>query len=269
VLALAIALLLTTQSEPLQTEEDYRITLFERVVPSVVYIDISEGFGTGFFLNNSGLILTNAHVVGGRKTVQVVLRDGTRIKGTVVESKPKGVDLALVQIERKNTPAATLGHASNLRVGSWVGAIGHGMGGVWSFVTGMVSNIYPDGKRRGVFQTQIPLNPGNSGGPIFDRHGQVVGIVTWGIEQSNSINFALRVEEIEHFARFALPCSDCLMVTVPKGAQVYFDGRLVGTGPQINLKPTEGAHDLVVSWKGKVKEVKFNYPEKRRVDVTF
>lgn len=146
--------------------------------------------GSGFFVEPR-LILTNAHVVKGREKVDVVLHDGRRVEGMVVERAVDDVDLALIEIATEGKPLE-LDAKGELQVGTWVASVGHGMGGVWSYTTGMISNIYPNGAERPVFQTQIPLNPGASGGPIFDRRGMVLGIVMSGIEDSNSINFAIR-----------------------------------------------------------------------------
>jgi len=174
-----------------------------------------------------------------------------------------------VQVPRQGTPALALA-GRELRVGAWVGAVGHGLGGVWAFNTGMVSNIYPvgtAGKDKPIFQTQIPLNPGNSGGPIFDKLGRVVGVVTSGIKASNSINFAIRVDTaLERFPRLVKLC-DCLVVEAPAGAPVFVDEVLVGQGPRVIVPVTRAAHDVIVSVGGKVRRERIEFPAVRRLDL--
>ena len=137
-------------------------------------VSLKKSFGTGFFVSDHGLILTNAHVVGDQEIVSVTLRNGTELRGKVIEKGRDGRDVALVKVDMKETPGLRIAGFERMRVGSWAASIGHGEGAIWSFNTGMVSNIYRTGERSSFFQTQIPLNPGSSGGPIFNRNGQVM-----------------------------------------------------------------------------------------------
>ncbi|AKU92018.1 S1C family serine protease [Vulgatibacter incomptus] len=243
----ALASVLTASGVPTSSRGDalaelerQQQELFQLVAPSVVFISRGDALGSGFFVSDSGLILTNAHVVGKSKTVTVLLNDGARLQGEVVERAADDVDLALVQVGIRGTRPLPLGGGS-LQVGSWVASVGHGLGGAWTFTTGMVSNIYPLGAERPVFQTQIPLNPGNSGGPVVDRAGRVVGIVTAGIEKSNNVNFAIRVElALQKLAGLA-PFCNCLLIEIPAGTPVYVDGKLAGKGPRI-LVPASAPH---------------------------
>lgn len=135
----------------------------------MVFISNGEGFGSGFFVSEDGLVLTNAHVVGDAKLVDVLLHDGRRLKGAVVERAQKSLDLALVEVAVKGARALELDELAGVRVGSFAASVGHGEGAIWTFNAGMVTNIYPAGGERPILQTQIPLNPGNSGGPVIDR----------------------------------------------------------------------------------------------------
>jgi S1-C subfamily serine protease len=167
--------------------------LFRKLAPSVVIVSPGPSFGSGSFVHPDGLILTNAHVVHDNKKVDVVLFSGKHVEGKVVERAGRGVDLALVQVPEKGPPLSLDG-MTNLKVGSWVASCGNGAGGIWTFNVGIVTNIYRTKAEGRVFQTQIPLNPGSSGGPVVDRLGRIAGIVTAGILLSNSINFAISVE---------------------------------------------------------------------------
>lgn len=102
-----------------------------------------------------------------------------------------------------------------------------------------------------MFQTQIPLNPGNSGGPVVDRRGDVVGIVTAGILAAQNINFATRADlALRSLDRLGGAC-DCLVVTAPAGAPIFVDGRMVGTGPRVTVIVGDGPHTVFAVIGGK------------------
>jgi S1-C subfamily serine protease len=249
----------------LAAQEAQQQALFEKVTPSVVYVSAKERFGSGFFISHEGLILTNAHVVEDATTVTVVLHDGRRVEGTVVERGEQRIDVALVQVPLKDTPTLPQGSVSEVKVGSWVAAIGHGRGAVWTFNTGMVSNIYPDGAERPVFQTQIPLNPGNSGGPIFDRRGRIIGIVTAGIADASSINFGIGMEIARRsLSRLAASC-DCLTVEAPEKVPVFVNGKMAGTGPRIVIMAEPRAYEVFAVINGKMRKASVKYPETKLV----
>jgi serine protease Do len=251
---------------PLEAFEEAQEKLFEQVAPSVVHITGKQGTGTGFFVNSDGLILTNEHVVRGAENVQVITLDGKKHRGSVVATGGKKADLALVKVSVKRR-ALKLADLRDVRVGSWVGAVGHGWGGVWAYTTGIVSNVYPSGDARPVFQTQIPLNPGNSGGPVFDRQGRVVGIVTWGIERANNINFAI-TSEVAMFTFSEIPVTcDCLIVTAPDGLPIFVDEKMAGKGPGLLIHARPGAtYEIFVVKNGKMDKRKVQFPNLRRVE---
>jgi S1-C subfamily serine protease len=266
--ALVLGLYATVAAgEPLEELERAQQRLFEQVAPAVVYISSGDAFGSGFFVRQDGLILTNAHVVGKRDTVDVIRSDGQKLRGKVVERAPEELDLALVQVEVKGAPVLPLTGFSDLRVGSWVGSVGHGAGAIWTFNTGMVSNIYPVGAERPVFQTQIPLNPGNSGGPVFDRWGRVAGVVTASLKESQAINFAIQVDLAIRKLRGLAELCDCLVVTVPAGLPVFVDGKMVGTGPRVVVPVEPRTHEVFVVVKGQMRRKQVSFPEQREVDL--
>lgn len=254
-------------ADSVAAQEAFQQALFERVAPAVAFIATRQAFGSGLLVSSDGLILTNAHVVKGQDVVDVVLHDGRKFRGKVIERGADEIDVALVQVEARGTPTLPLASKSDLRVGNWVAAVGHGRGGIWTFNVGMVSNIYPDGHERPVFQTQIPLNPGNSGGPIVDRHGRVVGIVTAGIEGANSINFGIDID----VARKALTRLDgqceCLVITAPAQVPVFVDGRMVGQGPRVIVAVSPGKHDVFGVVAGKMIRHAIEYPAVRAVSL--
>jgi serine protease Do len=158
-----------------------------------------------------------------------------------------------------------------------VAAIGHGMGTTWTYTTGMVSNTYPvDGfADKPLFQTQIPLNPGNSGGPIFDRNGVVVGVVTAGIQKAQSINFAIRSSEaLRRFARLAGPrppassvAPAALTVIAPEGAPVFVDGASVGKGPRVTAAVSPGEHEALAIIGGAAVRQRVTFPGTASVEL--
>lgn len=239
-LALSMSCLLA--ADPLEAMEQHQQQLFEKLAPTVVFITTEGSLGSGVLVA-PGLILTNAHVVKKSATVDVVLHDGRKARGTVMERGSEEVDLALVRIPLDDAPVAKIAFESSLRVGSWVGAIGHGEGSVWSFNVGMVSNLYSGKSQREVFQTQIPLNPGNSGGPIFDRKGVVVGIVTAGVTGANSINFGIDTSVAFRHLAGLRALSSSVTLLAPEGVPIFFDNKNVGVGPLVVVprldKPTE------------------------------
>ncbi|MBI5545381.1 MAG: trypsin-like peptidase domain-containing protein [Deltaproteobacteria bacterium] len=246
--------------------ETYQRKLFDRLAPSVVFVRSKEGFGSGFFVTAQGLILTNNHVVKDCKSVDVVLHDGRRLAGTVVARAGEDVDLALVQVPLQDTPAPPLESVKGLSVGAWVGSIGHGAGAVWTFNTGMVSNIYFDGMDRPVFQTQIPLNPGNSGGPIFDRLGRVVGVVTAGIKDANAMNFSISIDLARRTLKQLADSSDCLTILAPEKVPVFVDNVMVGAGPRVVLQAVPGkTYNVFAIIEGRMARASAAFPEIREV----
>jgi serine protease Do len=238
-LSLFVVLSLASSPSPddvVSAQEAFQQELFERVAPTVVFISTGSGFGSGFAVSDS-LILTNRHVVEKAKdsAVKVVLRSGRVLNGKVVELGEGDVDVALVQVKEPELPVASFLQNPNIRVGSWVAAVGHGEGSVWTFNTGMVSNVYANNSQRRVFQTQIPVNPGNSGGPIVDRQGRAVGIVTAGIAGANSINFGIDLS----VAFQALPrlrsSSRTLTLYGPPGVPLFLNGKSAGIGPSVSV----------------------------------
>jgi S1-C subfamily serine protease len=246
--------------------ERHQQELFERIAPSVVFISDKRGFGSGVLIDSDSLILTNAHVVGDASEVTVVTHDGKKLRGKVVERGEEEVDVALVEVPATHLPFLTILPTDELRVGSWVAAVGHGSGGIWAFNTGMVSNIYPGESGRPVFQTQIPLNPGSSGGPVIDRKGRLVGVVTSGMTNSNSINFAIRASAVVDSLPRLRQQDGTLVITVPAGVRVFLDGVMVGVGPAVTTKPTHGKHEVRAVIGGKMLAKTVEFPSQRRVE---
>ncbi len=138
----------------------------------------SQGMGSGFIVDASGIVLTNAHVVEGADEVRVKLSDRREFKGKIV-GIDKPTDIAVVRIDAKGLPAVKLGDPSKVRVGEWVLAIGSPFGFESTVTAGIVSatsRSLPEGTYVPFIQTDAAVNPGNSGGPLFSMKGEVIGI---------------------------------------------------------------------------------------------
>jgi serine protease Do len=137
-----------------------------------------RGMGSGFIVSPDGVILTNAHVVKDATEVTVKLTDRREFRARVLGHDPK-TDVAVLKIDARNLPVVTLGNPKDLRVGEWVLAIGSPFGFENTVTAGVVSakgRSLPDDSAVPFIQTDVPVNPGNSGGPLFNARGEVVGI---------------------------------------------------------------------------------------------
>jgi S1-C subfamily serine protease len=264
-LALIIAGLLVPN--PLLEMEREQEHVFDQISGSVVFVSTAEGFGSGFFVNDNGLILTSAHVMGTSIVARVITPDGRSYEGRLYKRADNNIDLVLIKIRARGTVPLKLLEKANLRVGAWVASVGHGKGGIWSFNSGMISNIYPDGADRPVFQTQIPLNPGNSGGPVVDTGGRVLGVVTARMTGAEGINFAIRSE-------VALQCFpelsgvfDGLTIVAPKDVPVFVNGQLAGVGPRATYQPEPGVIEVYGVINGTIKRLSVRFPERRLVEL--
>jgi serine protease Do len=244
-----------------QLQKEQR-AIFEAVAPSVVFITHGDSLGSGFFVSSEGDILTNAHVVEDVRQVEVVLHDGRRATGEVVD-RHENWDLAIVNVDIDDIDALPLAPMDDVAVGDWAAAVGHGYGAIWTYTTGMISNIYPDGEDRPLFQTQIPVNPGNSGGPVVDKDGRVIGIVTLSALQAQNLNLAIPVEQaIARLETLAERC-DCLTVELPEGVPLFVDDVMVGTGPRVVIMAERGEYEIVTVVDGQPIRKTVSWPETR------
>jgi len=159
-----------------------------------------RALGSGFVIHPSGYVVTNAHVVERSTTVQVRLASGRRLTGTVV-GRDRRVDLALVKVDAPTTlPVIPLGDSERLAVGELVLALGHPFGLEQTVSLGIVSRkgapLQAAAPGFDFIQTDAAVNPGNSGGPLVDMRGQVVGVNTMAA-RNGSIGFAIPINLIK------------------------------------------------------------------------
>jgi S1-C subfamily serine protease len=230
-------------------EEQQNIAVYKRALPSVVNITSTavaydffyrpvpqQGQGSGFILDREGHILTNNHVIDNAQSVEVTLYNQKKYKASVVGVDPTH-DLALLKIDAPNLTPATLADSSNLQVGVQVYAIGNPFGFSGTMTRGIISAIRsvatPSGhKIDNALQTDASVNPGNSGGPLLNSRGEVIGITTMiasnpngGADQSAGIGFAIPIntakavlDDFAKYGRVRRPSLD--IVTLPIGPDV-------------------------------------------------
>ena len=166
-----------------------------------------EGQGSGIILDGKGLIVTNNHVIEGANQVHVSLKDGRTFTGEVVGSD-EATDVAVIRVNAEDLPAADLGDSENLKVGQFVLAIGNALalpGGPTVSMGVLSAKGRPlpgsDFVFEGLLQTDAAVNPGNSGGPLADLDGRVIGITTMMIPYAQGMGFAIPINTVKKIAQ--------------------------------------------------------------------
>ena len=219
-----------------------------------------RGLGSGVIMSPDGLILTSAHVIANASEVTVKLTDRREFRAQILGRDQK-TDIAVLKIEAENLPTVSVGNPDTLSVGEWVLAIGSPFGFDNSVSVGVVSakgRSLPDGSPIPFIQTDAAVNPGNSGGPLFNAHGEVVGInaqiysrtggyqgVSFAIPIDVALNVQRQIVETGHVSRGVLgvatqdvnqALADAFKLPAPTGA-IVLEVMAGGAGAQAGLLP--------------------------------
>lgn len=216
--------------EPIPTRGETGISVFKKVSPSVVMVVTANfkddkitdsGLGTGVIIDPGGYVLTNWHVIHGFETGIIFLKptsgtapDKNDAYGVKLISESEPADLALLKIVKPPAGliAVSLGDLSSIQVAEDIHIIGHPHGQLWSYSTGVVSQVrdnfdwhYADGSKHmaRVLQMQTAINPGNSGGPVLDNNAKMLGLVAMS-EEGQNMNYAVAIDVIRDFVSKAL-----------------------------------------------------------------
>ena len=184
------------------SSEDIVQKLAAEAKQSIVVVTFSgrdgkqAGLGSGFVVSEDGLIATNLHVIGEARPISVQFADGKKFEVTEVHATEKAMDLAVLRINAANLKPLMLGDSDTLKAGQPVVAIGNPLGFKYSVVSGVVSEKREvDGKP--MIQVAIPIEPGNSGGPLLDHEGRVHGLLTLKSLVTDNLGFAVVVNALK------------------------------------------------------------------------
>lgn len=210
---------------------------------------IDTGLGSGVIYDKAGLILTNNHVVDGATAIDVVLADGTRVSATLVGRDPSN-DVAVIKIDPSKVPAvAALGDSSTVRPGQPVVAIGSPEALENSVTEGIVSGINRQVDTYvGLIQTDAAINHGNSGGPLINAYGQVIGLNTLGVRTDNAqgLNFAIPINKAKQVAATLVSKGNGAVVSTRAYLGVQIDPLNASKAAQYGTKVTQGAYIVKV-----------------------
>lgn len=171
--------------------------VIDDVVKSVVTVRTDRSIGTGFIVDDSGFVVTNQHVIAGANSIVVLTHDRRQIPAQIMVADSFR-DVAILRINA-NYPAINFADSDDLRVGNKVIAIGNPLGLAFTVTEGIVSAVDragPNGLNEYV-QTDVSLNPGNSGGPLIDTQGRLVGINNFKVGDAESLGFALESDALK------------------------------------------------------------------------
>jgi serine protease Do len=165
--------------------------------------EVQRGVGSGFVISDDGYIMTNAHVVEGADEVTVTLTDRREFKAKVLGADKRS-DVALLKVDARNLPSLRIGDSNRIRVGEWVIAIGSPFNLENTVTAGIISAKARDtGEYLPLIQSDVAVNPGNSGGPLINMRGEVIGINSQIATLSgayNGISFAVPIDEVMRVA---------------------------------------------------------------------
>ncbi len=198
-LLLPLSLALLAPALPGFAQQDMQAAI-SRVNDSVFTLKAAESVGSGFVVTAQGEALTCKHVVGEAQEVEVTLANGEKTTATIV-ARDDARDLALLKLDRTGLPAVVFAPSAGLKPGVRVAAVGAPQGLPNSVTAGVVSATAREIKGQKYLQIDAALNKGNSGGPVVESNGEVVGIATATIQEASNVGFALPSEAVLEFLK--------------------------------------------------------------------
>ncbi len=193
-----------------ESSEQVKLTpaqIAERSTPAIVSVHTEAGLGTGFVLREDGWIVTNLHVVAGHDDVMVLLANGKRLPVVEVMNASPQHDLVILRVDAAKLPVLRLGDSDHVRPGDPIVAIGHPLGLEDTVSNGLVSAIRKVQDDLIVLQISAPIAPGSSGGPLFNEHGEVIGVATAILRGGQNINLGLPANYVHALANSPEPIS--------------------------------------------------------------
>lgn len=177
--------------------------IFQRISPAVVYITTQtltgeQYLGSGFIVDSQGVVMTNYHVIQGVQNLSVQLKDGSSYPAQDVIYYDVNQDVFIFTIPAQNLPTIPLGDSRAISIGETIFCIGNPLGLEYSFSDGLLSGVR-DFQNLKWLQFTAPISPGNSGGPLINRQGEAIGMVTFLMLGGQNLNFALAINEIKPF----------------------------------------------------------------------
>ena len=254
----------------------------------------NQGLGAGVIISDDGLIATNLHVIGEARPIRVELQDGRKFDVTAIHATERSQDLAVLKIDAQNLPALPLGNSDDLQEGQAVVAIGNPLGLERSVVSGVLSGRR-DIEGRSMLQIALPIERGNSGGPLLDLQGRVHGLLTLKSLKTENLGFAICINSLKPLLEKPNPIPMSRWLTIgamdpdewsvlpggrwrQRAGQISVDGRGGGFGGralclstqavpaipfevavQVKFTPSNGAAGLVIHSDGGDKHYGF-YP---------
>ncbi|MBK8091261.1 MAG: trypsin-like peptidase domain-containing protein [Verrucomicrobiaceae bacterium] len=205
-ISLFLFLLLGVSAHAAQAAEKTAAELAAAVRPALVKIsqfgrEGLDGIGSGFVIRADGLVATNFHVIDVGRRIQVEMQDGKKYAVKSIHATDPDRDLALLQIDAKGLPVLPLGDVESARQGDTVVAMGAPEGLSWSIVQGILSAKRDDlegFEGRMLLQVAMPVERGNSGGPLLDAQGRVLGVISMKHARKENLGFAIPVDELQH-----------------------------------------------------------------------
>lgn len=179
--------------------------VIDSVIRGVVSVNTDKSAGTGFIIHAGGYVVTNHHVIQGARFIKILTYDNAQYEAVLIASDGEA-DLALLKMEGLFTPLA-FANSESIQIGEKVIAIGNPLGLSFTVTEGIVSALEREGPNglKAYVQTDVTLNPGNSGGPLIDTAGNVIGVNNFKMGDAEGLGFALESRFVEEFVNRNLP----------------------------------------------------------------